>query len=394
MRQTDVLIVGGGLAGSLAAAMLGRKGIATVLVDPHEVYPSELRCEKLDAVQLAVLTKTGLGEAVLARTALADELDVVRFDRLVDRKPGLQRGIMYESLVNTVRGAIPLSVERIKGKVNAIANSPDWQVVTLADSTEISARLVVLANGLNLSLRESLGMTREVISPVHSVTIGFDVKPVGCADFSFQGLTYYPRKPAERFAYLTLFPVPGAMRANFMVYREMTDPWLATMRKAPKQALLEAIPGLEQAIGLFEVSGPVWIRPADLYRTKGVEVPGVVLAGDAFATSCPAAGTGTGKVFTDVERLCNRYIPHWLATEGMEAGKIAAFYADPDKVAYDAHSLNLAFSLKAASIDPGFKWALVRWGKFLLRAGIGTARRLRGRFAATPSPAIEAQSHS
>jgi 2-polyprenyl-6-methoxyphenol hydroxylase-like FAD-dependent oxidoreductase len=394
MRQTDVLIVGGGLAGSLAAAMLGNKGIATVLVDPHEVYPPELRCEKLDAGQLAILMKTGLGETVLAKTALADELDVVRFDRLVDRKPGLQRGIMYESLVNTIRDAIPASVERIKGKVNAIANSPDRQVVTLADGAEISARLVVLANGLNLSLRESLGMTREVVSPVHSVTIGFDVKPVGRADFSFQGLTYYSRKPAERFAYLTLFPVPGAMRANFMVYRDMTDPWLATMRKAPKQALLEAIPRLEQAIGPFEVSAPVWVRPADLYRTKGTEVPGVALAGDAFATSCPAAGTGTGKVFTDVERLCNRYIPHWLATEGMEAGKIAAFYADPDKIAYDAYSLNLAFSLKATSIDPRLKWVVVRWAKFLLRAAIGTARRLRSRLAAAPQPGIEAQSHS
>ena len=58
---------------------------------------------------------------------------------------------------------------------------------------------------------------------------------------------------------------------------------------------------------------------------------GVVLVGDAFATSCPAAGTGTGKVFTDVERLCNVHIPRWLATPGMGADKIAAFYDDPVK---------------------------------------------------------------
>jgi len=44
MRHTDVLIVGGGLAGSLTAAMLGRKGISAVVVDPHETYPAELRC--------------------------------------------------------------------------------------------------------------------------------------------------------------------------------------------------------------------------------------------------------------------------------------------------------------------------------------------------------------
>ena len=47
MRYTDVAIVGGGLAGSTAAAMLGRAGISAVLIDPHVTYPPELRCEKL-----------------------------------------------------------------------------------------------------------------------------------------------------------------------------------------------------------------------------------------------------------------------------------------------------------------------------------------------------------
>ena len=65
MRHKDIAIVGGGLAGSTAAAMLGRAGIATVLVDPHERYPEDLRCEKLDADQLAILERTGLAPAVL-----------------------------------------------------------------------------------------------------------------------------------------------------------------------------------------------------------------------------------------------------------------------------------------------------------------------------------------
>ena len=34
MRYTDIAIIGGGLAGSTAAAMLGRAGIASVLIDP------------------------------------------------------------------------------------------------------------------------------------------------------------------------------------------------------------------------------------------------------------------------------------------------------------------------------------------------------------------------
>ena len=64
----------------------------------------------------------------------------------------------------------------------------------------------------------------------------------------------------------------------------------------------------------------------------------MVLVGDAFETTCPVTGTGTDKVFTDVERLCNIHIPAWLATDGMGVDKIAAFYDDPVKQACDAWS--------------------------------------------------------
>ena len=36
-------------------------------------------------------------------------------------------------------------------------------------------------------------------------------------------------------AYLTLFPIGNAMRANLMVYRDMTDPWLTGFGRSPKK---------------------------------------------------------------------------------------------------------------------------------------------------------------
>src|SRR6267142_4796714 len=63
MKYTDIAIIGGGLAGSTAAAMLGRAGIATILVDPHPVYPPDFRVEKLSGdEQIARFHKTGLGD--------------------------------------------------------------------------------------------------------------------------------------------------------------------------------------------------------------------------------------------------------------------------------------------------------------------------------------------
>jgi 2-polyprenyl-6-methoxyphenol hydroxylase-like FAD-dependent oxidoreductase len=69
MRYTDIAIVGGGLAGSTAAAMLGRVGISTILVDPHPVYPCDFRVEKLSGNdQLARFFKTGIAESALRST--------------------------------------------------------------------------------------------------------------------------------------------------------------------------------------------------------------------------------------------------------------------------------------------------------------------------------------
>jgi 2-polyprenyl-6-methoxyphenol hydroxylase-like FAD-dependent oxidoreductase len=54
MKYTDVAIIGGGLAGSTAAAMLGRASISAVLIDPHPAYPPDFRVEKLSGAEPAV----------------------------------------------------------------------------------------------------------------------------------------------------------------------------------------------------------------------------------------------------------------------------------------------------------------------------------------------------
>ena len=133
--------------------------------------------------------------------------------------------------------------------------------------------------------------------------------------------------------------------------------------------------------GDFEVTDDIKIRPVDLYITKGHRQPGVVLVGDAFATSCPAAGTGTGKVFTDVERLCNVHIPRWLASDGMGAEKITAFYDDPVKRACDSFSTDKAYYLRSLSLEDGWPWRARRWTRFLSQLGVGALRNLGERLS-------------
>jgi len=384
MHTADVTIVGGGLAGSLAAAMLGKAGISTILVDPHLAYPPDLRCEKLDGSQVATLKKTGLAGPVLKASTFDGEAWLARFGRLIDKRPSDQQGILYDTLVNTVRGEIPPNVTVIHDKATGAVTGPDRQVVKLSKGEEIDTRLVVLAHGLNLGFAHGLGLSREEIFPDHSITIGFDVTPVGRPAFDFPALTYYPERTRDRLAYLTLFPVGKTMRANFMVFRDMRDPWLKRMRETPKAAILEVMPRLGRILGEFEVTGFVKIRPATLYVTHGVRQPGIVLVGDAYSTSCPAAGTGTNKVFTDVERLCNVHIPNWLATGGMGADKIAAFWDDPEKRACDAMSAHRARELRELSTNRSPVWLARRWARFLYGTGTGLVRGLRSGGSAEP----------
>jgi 2-polyprenyl-6-methoxyphenol hydroxylase-like FAD-dependent oxidoreductase len=383
MRYTDIAIIGGGLAGSTAAAMLGRAGVAAVLIDPHAVYPFDFRVEKLSGdEQVERFRKTGIAESVLRSATHDRENWIARFGYLLDRKPSQQYGIMYDALINAIRAEIPPGVESVCAKVTAVSTSAERQKLTLSDGEEISARLVVLANGLNVGLRRTLGIERQIVSACHSISIGFDLVPVGRPAFGFPALTYFSERPSDLIPYVSLFPIGERMRANLFTYREIDDPWLRQMRDAPVETLNAALPRLRRITGDFEISGDIRIRPADLYVSTGHRRPGVVLIGDAFETTCPVTGTGTDKVFTDVERLCNVHIPAWLATDGMDADKIAAFYDDPVKQACDAWSSAKAYHFRSVSIENGLYWRAQRWARFIAWLGEGMLRRLRDRLNA------------
>ena len=394
MREAEIAIVGAGLAGSTAAAMLGEAGHRTVLIDAHATYPVDFRCEKLDGSQVALLRKTGLADAVLKAATPYPEIWVARFGRVVEKRRDSQCGIRYHDLVNTMRAQVPRGTEFIQAKASSITTGPERQTIALSNGDEVSARLVVLANGLNSGLRQKLGITCEELSASHSISIGFDVTPLHGPGFDFPALTYFPDQPS-RIAYLTLFPIGAMMRANLFVYCGPRDPWLAGFRETPREALLASLPGLGNLMGAFEVIGDVRIRPADLYASKGKRRRGAVLVGDAFATSCPAAGTGLNKVFTDVERLCRIHIPRWLSSPGMGEDKIAAFYDDPVKRACDAHSLSKAHFLRSLSMNAALPWRIRRWSRSVGHIGAAVYRQTRDRLPlkvlrrdeAGPSPA-------
>ena len=376
-READVVIVGAGLSGATAALLFGRSGYRVVLVDLHAVCPPQFRLEHIAEEQTHPLRRIGLLEPIAAGGAFIDHILNARNGRVIDHTYGSDYGLRYEDMVRIVREQLPAGVERVSDRVSDISTGPDLQHVVLATQGTITARLVVLATGMGAMLHEKLGMRRIVTFEKHSIDFGFDLAPAPGQRFPFPALTYYGETTADGIDYLNIFPLRSTMRANVFTFRGHQDPWVRDMLRAPKETLLATLPGLANFLGDFQATSPVRSWVMNLSETEGYRQPGVVVVGDAFQTSCPAAGTGLMRLLTDVERLCTVHAPNWLASGDTSREKIAEFYADPVKTAMDRRSIAAAHHRRRLTLDSGLHWTARRHLHFLrrgLRGWISAAR--------------------
>lgn len=365
----DVAIVGGGLSGSLAAAVLTRAGYKVALIDKRAVYPDEFRVEKLGGGQVDILKRLGLLEPLAQRASAFDTTLNIREGRLVDVSRGMNYGLPYAPMVAIARNQIADPASFIVDQVQSIATTSKYlQRITLASGNEIVARLVILATGMAGALSYSLGIERRVLVSRHSLAFGFTIAPEQGASFEFPALTCYGERTIDGIDYLSIFPMPEGMRANLFMFRDPNDPIMRELRRDPKSTLYRLMPGLRAYLGDFRVTDRVHHWVMDLAATEGHLQPGVVLIGDAFQTSCPAAGTGVSRLLVDIERLCTVYVPQWLETDGMDVDKIAQFYADEAKVASDQHAFAMAHFRQALTSDSRISWGLRRRMHFLRRS--------------------------
>jgi 2-polyprenyl-6-methoxyphenol hydroxylase-like FAD-dependent oxidoreductase len=377
VHRTDVAIMGAGLGGSLAAAILGRAGYDVTLVDLHAVYPPDFRVEKIAGDQVALMRKLGFLDAIAAQATRVDEIVNAASGRVLDRSVGEHYSIVYGDIVKVARAQIPPNVKFIVGRAADIETSADRQRVTLSGGDVVDARLVILATGQGDVLRQKLGIRREVVFPKHSLSFGFTLAPTALPE-GFQALTYYGEQRDHRIDYLTLLPLGDTLRANLFTFCDHRDRWARAFRDEPKRMLLQVLPGLARFLPDFEVVGKVQLFMMDLSVVADHVRDGTVLIGDAFQTSCPAAGTGVSRLLVDVDRLCNEHVPAWLATPGMGADKIARFYADPAKRVADLKASRAAEYRRSLTVDPGLGWELHRRQVHLRRRTLGwVADRLR-----------------
>lgn len=387
-RRADIVVIGAGLAGSVAAATLARGGADVVLIDAAAVVPPSLRAEKLGTDILALFDRLGLGETVRAPATPIRSVWIARFGRVMKRRARLEYAFAYKSLVTALRAALPARVELRFGRIAEIATGPDLQRIILNDGAVVEARLLIVATGPSAAIHRHVGIDVVDATHDHSICIGFYLKAPP-SDYPFESIVYYGEHWSDRVSYISLFPIGSRMRANLFVYREHDEAWMRDFRQAPEATLRRTLPNLERVCGPLAIEGGVDIRPIDLRQTRGHERAGVVLIGDAYCTSCPVSGTGMHKALIDVERLCREHVPAWLATPGMGTEKIAGFYADRVKTDFDRESLALSNRLRGLAVGRGARWTLARAAADARSACAFTAHRCAQALAVIVTPIAE-----
>jgi 2-polyprenyl-6-methoxyphenol hydroxylase-like FAD-dependent oxidoreductase len=366
MTTSDVVIVGAGLAGASAAAVLSKKGVRVVLVDSREIYPACFKAEKIEPDQADLFRKFDLLEGLLPFASRVREIISARNKSVLTIRNIEQYGIFYQDIVNGVRKQLPATVTWKIARVQNIVPGPETSTVTLMGGETISARLVVLACGGGSNLLAGLGIGKGMIRESHSFSVGFNIARDDGKPFPFDALTYYPDAFSTNVAYLSLFPIHDVMRANYFVYRVPSEEWVSRFRKNPNEQLMQDLPNIAHFTGPFHVSSRVEMCPIDLYHAEEGAQAGFVLIGDAYQGPCPSTGSGMSKVLTDVDVLCNECVPEWLSTPGMGAEKVADFYAHPRKVACDTSSLNAAAYQRVLSMAPSLLWRIRRELSYLM----------------------------
>jgi 2-polyprenyl-6-methoxyphenol hydroxylase-like FAD-dependent oxidoreductase len=362
--------VGGGIAGSLLALVLGRAGHAVSLVDLKREPSPDFRNEKLGIDQIQRLKDLGVlscfEDAVWGETPDPDQI-----------RPALKDcGARYDQWVSHLRAALPPQVNFVEGKVDQIETTDDRQAVVLSSGARIDARLVVLATGRGERLRASLGVTRHTFSEKHSLCLGFSVTPAQGDPMSFSAGIFHGRF-GDRVAYATIFPMREEIRVNVFSYRDLDDPWVAQMRANPIDVLSRTLPDIAAVLNGMQVVRPLEVRSTDLYGVRGHVRPGVVLLGDAFHAPCPSSGTGITRILNDVDLLATTHLPRWLRTPGMGASKIQQFYADPAKRRVDSLSIQRSLRGRSAAVSLTPYWRARRAVGMIKRSLVQDATRIK-----------------
>jgi 2-octaprenyl-6-methoxyphenol hydroxylase len=338
-QSFDVIIVGGGLAGGLAAVALAHEGFSCALIDAAD--PSAMRTEAFDGRTTAlayacarVYRRLGLWDAV--KSEAEPIRDILVSDGKLGRagKPGavspfhlhfdsreLENGEPLGWIIENrhLRRAIYDAIAATKG-ISLFAPATRTQstfdkgaaVVELADGRHLTAPLVIAADGRQSPLRGEAGIrinawnyrqTGIVVSVAHE-------KP-------HHGVAQEFFLPSGPFAIL-----PLTNNRSSLVWTERREAAAAYLALDDDAFLSAVRERFGPYLGELSLASPRWGYPLALHLAQSYVAPRLALIGDAAHAVHPIAGQGYNLGVKDIAALAD--VLRETRDVGLDIGSMAA----------------------------------------------------------------------
>ncbi len=299
--MTDVLIVGAGPAGSIAALVLARGGARVRLVDLAAFPRPKLCGDTVNPGALSILDRLGVGTAVRARArdvtgmlvtgpggvAVAADYPRGLCGAAIERRD-LDR-LLLEAAVAAGADFTP-GVRALAPLVDEGGRVSGARVRAEAGESEIRARIVIAAEGRHSRLGAALSLTRFAPSPKRWA--------FGSYFTGIDGLTSRGEMHVRADGYIGIAPL-GDGRANVCVVRAVGrgfTPRLAGRKGPPHETIVaNAIDEDRELRARFvraRRTSPIVSLGPLACDAAAAGCPGLVLAGDAAGFVDPMTGDG------------------------------------------------------------------------------------------------------
>ena len=311
MDEYDVVIVGGGIAGSALASVLAPRGLRVLVLERQTAYRDKVRGEFMVPWGVAEAVELGLDETLLAAGGVYSP-NIASYGDHIDPVEARAAALPLATLIPGVDGAMcvghPQASEALNtrateqgadvlrgiGDVEVTAGpEPSVRYEFNGDIFEVRCRLVVGADGRQSTVRRGLGI--ELHQEDSKATLGGMLVRCDWPDvMSFigsEGDCYYlgfPRSDGIR-VYLACEPSPSTSGPDRAKH------FLESFR-------LTSLPDSDR-IADGEVAGPCsFYIGSDSWTARPV-ADGVVLVGDAAGWSDPIIGNGLSVAMRDARSV-------------------------------------------------------------------------------------------